>query len=91
MSTRGIYGFRLNETDKLAYSHADSYPDVLGATVLNQLSEVDNWPTVKGLVESIVPTTKLGSSVKTMKSFRQNYDDTTRISNMTAILRISTT
>jgi len=47
MSTRGIYGFRINETDKLAYSHADSYPDVLGATVLNQLSEVDDWPTVK--------------------------------------------
>jgi len=47
MSTRGIYGFRVNETDKLAYSHADSYPDVLGATVLNQLSEVDDWPTVK--------------------------------------------
>gem|GEM_PF-5330877 len=32
MSTRGIYGFRVNETRKLAYSHADSYPDVLDAT-----------------------------------------------------------
>lgn len=79
MSTRGIYGFRINETDKLAYSHADSYPDALGATVLNQLSEVDDWPAVKGLAESIVPiheTRKLDQNDKIFQAeLRRHYPD----------------
>ena len=79
MSTRGIYGFHINETDKLAYNHADSYPEVLGATVLNQLSEVDDWPTVKGLVESIVPiheTRKLGHNDEIfLAELRRHYPD----------------
>ena len=54
MSTRGIYGFRTNETDKLAYNHSDSYPDVLGATILNQLCEVQDWDRTRNLVGSLV-------------------------------------
>lgn len=34
MSTRGIYGFRKNGTDKLTYNHSDSYPDWLGAKMV---------------------------------------------------------
>ena len=34
MSTRGIYGFRKNEVDKLTYNHYDSYPEGLGRKVI---------------------------------------------------------
>ena len=54
MSTRGIYGFRINETGKLAYNHSDSYPEVLGATILNQLGEVEDWDRTRNLVGSLV-------------------------------------
>ena len=33
MGTRGIYGFRLNNTDKLTYNHYDSYPSSLGEDI----------------------------------------------------------
>ena len=35
MSTRGLYGFRKNGVDKTTYNHFDSYPDGLGADVIN--------------------------------------------------------
>jgi hypothetical protein len=34
MGTRGTYGFRYRQTDKLTYCHYDSYPSWLGARVL---------------------------------------------------------
>lgn len=34
MGTRGIYGFRFSGTDKLTYSHFDSYPEGLGSEVV---------------------------------------------------------
>lgn len=34
MGTRGIYGFRKNESDKLTYNHYDSYPEGLGRNVV---------------------------------------------------------
>lgn len=34
MSTRGLYGFRKNGTDKCTYNHSDSYPDWLGRKVV---------------------------------------------------------
>lgn len=34
MGTRGSYGFRKNEVDKLTYNHYDSYPSWLGSKVL---------------------------------------------------------
>ena len=34
MGTRGIYGFRKNEVDKLTYNHYDSYPEVLGRNIV---------------------------------------------------------
>ncbi|MGB0334275.1 MAG: hypothetical protein ACPGGN_02820 [Opitutales bacterium] len=54
MSTRGIYGFRINETNKLAYNHSDSFPDTLGATILNQLGEVQDWDRTRNLVGNLV-------------------------------------
>jgi hypothetical protein len=40
MGTRGAYGFRINQTDKIAYSHFDSYPDSLGARIVRQLPDI---------------------------------------------------
>ena len=34
MSTRGVYGFRKNNTDKITYNHYDSYPSGLGNVIL---------------------------------------------------------
>lgn len=35
MGTRGVFGFRIDQTDKLTYNHFDSYPDSLGVDVVN--------------------------------------------------------
>ncbi|VGO19129.1 hypothetical protein [Pontiella sulfatireligans] len=55
MSTRGLIGFRCNDTDKLIYNHADSHPDTLGLKVLRELREVDNWNVILDRIESLVP------------------------------------
>lgn len=34
MGTRGAYGFRIDGQDKVTYNHFDSYPSVLGTSVL---------------------------------------------------------
>ena len=39
MGTRGLYGFRKNEQDKLTYNHWDSYPDCLGHTMVKFCKE----------------------------------------------------
>lgn len=35
MGTRGAYGFRVNNQDKIGYNHSDSYPGGLGEDVIN--------------------------------------------------------
>lgn len=39
MGTRGFVGFVVDETEKIAYNHFDSYPSGLGRDVLNWLHE----------------------------------------------------
>ena len=55
MSTRGLIGFRYQGSDKLAYNHADSYPDVLGKRILEELKGVSDWGPVKERIGSLVP------------------------------------
>ena len=38
MSTRGIWGFKLNNEYKVTYNHCDSYPSYLGVILKNQLT-----------------------------------------------------
>lgn len=38
MSTRGVYGFRVNELDKVAYAPADAHPEGLGRRILTYIS-----------------------------------------------------
>ena len=54
MSTRGIYGFHINGTDKLAYNNSDSYLAVLGVAILNQLRDVRDWDSVRERIASLV-------------------------------------
>ena len=35
MSTRGAYGFRIHQNDKITYNHCDSYPSSLGIVVIS--------------------------------------------------------
>ena len=39
MGTRGAFGFRIGEIDKVAYNHWDSYPDGLGLSVTEFIKE----------------------------------------------------
>lgn len=39
MGTRGAYGFRIDEKDKVTYNHEDSYPSVLGRSILRYISK----------------------------------------------------
>lgn len=55
MSTRGLIGFRCNDTDKLIYNHYDSQPDTLGLRILRELRDVDNWNVVLDRAESLIP------------------------------------
>lgn len=40
MGTRGIFGVRINNQDKLMYNQFDSYPSSLGTDLVNQLQEM---------------------------------------------------
>ena len=61
MTTKGLIGFRCNDTDKLIYNHSDSHPDTLGLKVLRDFREVSDWNTVCDRVESLVsiPETRM--------------------------------
>lgn len=41
MSTRGLVGFRVDDTLKMSYNHSDSYPDYLGVNTLEWLRTAD--------------------------------------------------
>ena len=62
MGTRGLWGFRKNEEDKLTYNHYDSYPDYLGRTVVEFVKnhakeELDNIFKRIVLVDEDTPAT----------------------------------
>lgn len=54
MSTRGIYGFRLNGEDKFVYNHSDSYPDYLGRKMTNDLAAILREKGIAWLKEKVV-------------------------------------
>ena len=41
MSTRGLFGFRKDGEDKVIYNHFDSYPEGLGASMIEMLKRAD--------------------------------------------------
>lgn len=78
MSTRGIYGFHVNGADKLAYNHADSYPQQLGLNILGELSAVTDWDRVKQLASDLIPiheTRTLDANSEIFQAeLRRHYD-----------------
>lgn len=54
MGTRGAFGVIINEREKIAYNHFDSYPDGKGVEVLGWLRNAiadDNLPVIRKLAE----------------------------------------
>lgn len=61
MSTRGLFGLRHDDADKLIYNHADSQPDTLGLRILRDLREVKDWDTIYDRAKSLIklPETRM--------------------------------
>ena len=58
MGTRGAVGFRLDGDEHIAYNHFDSYPEALGAGVIDFIGHVNadaGWDKLKGLVRELSP------------------------------------
>jgi len=53
MGTRGAYGFRINETDKVMYNQFDTYPDGLGVIMCQFVIDTP-FSTLKRVAEDIV-------------------------------------
>jgi hypothetical protein len=53
MGTRGVYGFRIDGVDKLAYNHYDSYPDGLGASIVTEVRGLSHTMLLEDLRESV--------------------------------------
>jgi len=43
MSTRGVFGFRIDGQDKLTYNHTDSYPEGLGQYIVDYIKQIDDY------------------------------------------------
>lgn len=61
MGTRGTYGLRKNDKDKLAYNHSDSYPEWLGDKIVKAIREmgIDRLNTLYKLIEMVDETDKI--------------------------------
>lgn len=62
MGTRGMYGFRINGTDKCTYNHYDSYPEVLGRDITRfaatvRLEAMKEFASAIKLVDAKTPPT----------------------------------
>ena len=57
MSTRGAYGFRLNNTDYVEYNHYDSYPSSLGVTTIAGISGLMTLYGITGIKEKVATLT----------------------------------
>jgi len=73
MGTRGIVGFRLDGKDKLSYSHFDSYPECLGATVVNFVKSVDPI-TLLAQVKVLKPVPKRKPNAEEIKRLAEFTD-----------------
>lgn len=90
MSTRGAIGFRINEVDKVAYNHSDSYPSWLGKKVLEFVADntIEELRIAAARIEFIndkVPPTK-AQQAECANFFDGNVDDGKR-SNWYCLLR----
>ena len=39
MGTRGVFGFHIDEIDKITYNHYDSYPECLGSNIVKDINK----------------------------------------------------
>ena len=74
MSTRGAIGFRFNGTDKIAYNQWDSYPEGLGADVIEHLKD-KTIEELKDEFEYIVLVDDCRNIAWNGKGFNQEFRD----------------
>jgi len=53
MSTRGAYGFRVDNKDYVTYNHSDSYPSYLGENILEQTKALLSKYSVEELKDKV--------------------------------------
>ena len=53
MGTRGAYGFRIKDQDKVTYNHFDSYPEGLGRNMLEYISHT-SLPRMRRVANRII-------------------------------------
>lgn len=60
MSTRGSYGFRKNQIDKVTYNHCDSYPTYLGREIFNfvKSTEIDELKRIANDIKLVAGDSK---------------------------------
>lgn len=83
MSTRGVIGFRLRETDYLTYNHSDSYPGYLGQVAVEFINwgikeqGYDNWlGTLKQRVGNMLRVDKDVQPTEEQKKLLAQYTNT---------------
>lgn len=90
MSTRGIYGFRKNKTDKLTYNHSDSYPSCLGETML-EFCKATSFDELNDIYERITlvdeETTPTAEQIEACRGFADTSVSTGRIDDWYCLLR----
>jgi hypothetical protein len=84
MGTRGAYGFRINEQDKVTYNHFDSYPSCLGKEVMSYIARtpLDRMKQVAARIKLVdresAPSPELIHKYKSYANLRvsqQRYED----------------
>jgi hypothetical protein len=53
MGTRGIFGVRFNDVDKLTYNHFDSYPGGLGQATVDNIKRFESIDEMKQLAKKL--------------------------------------
>jgi hypothetical protein len=92
MSTRGLYGFRVNKKDFLAYNHSDSYPEYLGVEMAKFVLKIlDNLATYKKLAEKLVlvdsSTTPTYEQTQLLKKYANTGVSTGKLTEWYCLLR----
>lgn len=74
MGTRGVWGFRLDEKDKVTYNHWDSYPEGLGNTVMTFVKRT-NPAALHAIAKRIILVDEHGKPGPShIKIYRQFFD-----------------
>ncbi|MGF6375022.1 hypothetical protein M2140_000056 [Clostridiales Family XIII bacterium PM5-7] len=90
MGTRGLWGFRKDDVDKLAYNHFDSNPDALGERVLSFIksTDVDEMTEIFNNIQLVdEESTPTEENIAQLKKWADQSVDDGRLDNWYVLLR----